>query len=606
METRAADADAEWRELALDSGPSGLSHAERPRDRARPDTLMSPATATRFLPVICGRSGALFGAQVHRAQSHASAAQGSDRQPQAPATSLFAGSINAFNARAVPDHARLILPFDLTEAISAAAWLLAEARALLAAAGLKPERIILSLSHTSLPHSQEAVLKLVAQLRECGYLIAIEDQCLAGLRLRLLYDQLAELICIDPFLIQGLDQDPRKRLLLTQRIRAAQSLGAKVWASQIDSEALMRVCQDLGCDLLSGDALGTAAANPEQLAPSYPQVSDQRKMRRRDDAGPELVRAQLERLPTLPVDAPMQQVFDLFRQHVEYSYFPILAANGRPLGLLQERDIKRFIYSSYGRELLANRALKKSLADFLTPCPIVDIGASAEQILEVYAASDHPPGVLVTEDWKYYGFLSQGDLLHLIEQQNLASAREQNPLTGLPGNRQILEFITKTLEKVDCSRALVYFDFDHFKPFNDRYGFRHGDRMIQLFGDLLRKSLLTETAFVGHIGGDDFFAGFQGIDEAHLLQVVKGLLRDFAHSAESLYDPNDRKRGYIEAPARTSDETRKLPLIRCSAAMLLIPAGVENPNEIEVITRRMATLKKAAKASADGLATQRL
>ena len=35
-------------------------------------------------------------------------------------------------------------------------------------------------------------------------------------------------------------------------------------------------------------------------------------------------------------------------------------------------------------------------------------------------------------------------------------------------------------------RAFTYFDFDDFKPFNDHYGFRLGDRVIQLFADILR------------------------------------------------------------------------------------------------------------------------
>ena len=35
-----------------------------------------------------------------------------------------------------------------------------------------------------------------------------------------------------------------------------------------------------------------------------------------------------------------------------------------------------------------------------------------------------------------------------------------------------------------CLRQrVVYFDFDNFKPFNDRYGFRLGDRAILMFAE---------------------------------------------------------------------------------------------------------------------------
>lgn len=550
-------------------------------------------------PVINGRTGALFAVEAQPSQQGGALDLGESAQQLGQAIAALA----AFSEGA---QTRLIWHLNLNPSSCDNAWPLVPIRELLVGAGLEPNRLIYTLISDSFALQQEPALGCIAKLREQGHLIAVQDQTLCHLGLELLYEQAPELIVIDPSLTKGLDHAQKKRLVLTHQVRLAQSLGVKVWAQGIETEAVLRICQDVGCDLVSGRLLADAETDLGQLALSYPKVVDKRKMRRRGDADPEIVRAQLERLPSLPIDAPMQRVFDLFRQHVEHSYFPIVAADDRPLGLLQERDIKRFIYSSYGRELLANPALKKTISDFLTHCPIVDINSSAELILEVYAATDHPPGVIITEDGVYYGFLSQGALLHLIEQQNLAKAREQNPLTGLPGNRQILQYITRIIARTNCNRALIYFDFDHFKPFNDRYGFRHGDRVIQLFGDLLRKTLLTETAFIGHIGGDDFFAGLEQTEDAKVIQIAEKLLGDFAHSAESLYEPIDRERGYIEAPTRADSTTRRLPLLRCSAAVLLLPAGAENSGEIETITRRMAKLKKAAKASASGIATESL
>ncbi|MFB1487864.1 MULTISPECIES: hypothetical protein [unclassified Thiocapsa] len=45
----------------------------------------------------------------------------------------------------------------------------------------------------------------------------------------------------------------------------------------------------------------------------------------------------------------------------------------RPLGLIHEVDIKEYIYSNYGRELIVNPAFSRSLRDFARPCPVVDI-----------------------------------------------------------------------------------------------------------------------------------------------------------------------------------------------------------------------------------------
>lgn len=40
---------------------------------------------------------------------------------------------------------------------------------------------------------------------------------------------------------------------------------------------------------------------------------------------------------------------------------------------------------------------------------------------------------------------------------------------------------------------LCYFDLDNFKAFNDVYGFKNGDRVIQLFTDILRKTCLMSS-----------------------------------------------------------------------------------------------------------------
>ena len=47
-------------------------------------------------------------------------------------------------------------------------------------------------------------------------------------------------------------------------------------------------------------------------------------------------------------------------------------------------------------------------------------------------------------------------------------------------------------------------DLDHFKPFNDVYGYQKGDQLIQQVGQILVTHTDPEQDFVGHIGGDDF------------------------------------------------------------------------------------------------------
>jgi diguanylate cyclase (GGDEF)-like protein len=61
---------------------------------------------------------------------------------------------------------------------------------------------------------------------------------------------------------------------------------------------------------------------------------------------------------------------------------------------------------------------------------------------------------------------------------------EVNPLTKLPGNISINRQIQARIDGGEVF-ALAYADLDHFKPFNDYYGFSRGDEVIRITGRLI-------------------------------------------------------------------------------------------------------------------------
>lgn len=81
-----------------------------------------------------------------------------------------------------------------------------------------------------------------------------------------------------------------------------------------------------------------------------------------------------------------------------------------------------------------------------------------------------------------------------------------NPLTGMPGNVTIEAEIKKRLEEGGIF-AVIYLDLDHFKAYNDKYGFEKGDNVIRLVATIIRASSSAagnKDDFIGNIGGDDF------------------------------------------------------------------------------------------------------
>ncbi|MFZ8310522.1 diguanylate cyclase domain-containing protein, partial [Staphylococcus aureus] len=82
-----------------------------------------------------------------------------------------------------------------------------------------------------------------------------------------------------------------------------------------------------------------------------------------------------------------------------------------------------------------------------------------------------------TRNGRYLGMGRAIDVLRHITAQQIQAAKHSNPLTGLPGNREIETHIAQWLAR---RRAFVacHLDLDHFKAFNDAYGYARGDQVL--------------------------------------------------------------------------------------------------------------------------------
>jgi predicted signal transduction protein with EAL and GGDEF domain len=104
-------------------------------------------------------------------------------------------------------------------------------------------------------------------------------------------------------------------------------------------------------------------------------------------------------------------------------------------------------------------------------------------------------GFVITTEGAILG-CSGFDLMREVTEMQIVAARYANPLTGLPGNVPIQEHMERLLIN-EQTFVTAYFDLDHFKRYNDVYGFRRGDDIIQLLARILRDSCNAELDFAG-------------------------------------------------------------------------------------------------------------
>lgn len=166
-----------------------------------------------------------------------------------------------------------------------------------------------------------------------------------------------------------------------------------------------------------------------------------------------------------------------------------------------------------------------------------------------------------------------------------------NALTGLPGIVLIEEEYDRRAISGSCT--VGYLDLDHFKPFNDAFGVKAGDKGILVLANIfhsLRTSFKKENLFLGHLGGDDFFLVGQ-------LEACKEAVHQcydlFARKVRDLFTDDQIADGYYTSKSRAG-ELQKFPILSCSTVLL----NLKNAEKFsfEEVSELAASGKKQAKS----------
>lgn len=153
--------------------------------------------------------------------------------------------------------------------------------------------------------------------------------------------------------------------------------------------------------------------------------------------------------------------------------------------------------------------------------------------------------------------------MHLRRSQRDLSS---NPLTTLPGNHAIQAAIEQRLA-AQTPFAVSYIDLNSFKPYNDKYGFIAGDRMISLLAtsviEAVTMTALRPDDFIGHEGGDDFVVL---TTPERVEAVATHILTAFSQASMHLFDEVDRANGGFVGRDRFGAEVL-LPLTAVAIAV---------------------------------------
>jgi diguanylate cyclase (GGDEF)-like protein len=230
------------------------------------------------------------------------------------------------------------------------------------------------------------------------------------------------------------------------------------------------------------------------------------------------------------------------------------------------------------------KSIRENEDNSITPIIVVSSNTDRDHRTEVLKAEvEYYIKKPIDHDYFYF---TVKNIINLLNNN-----RKVSPLTGLPGNVQIQAEMKKRLLNREVF-AILYFDLDNFKAYNDKYGFMNGDEVIKFTANCMREALQeygVKGDFLGHIGGDDFVSI---VSYENARKIGKEIIRRFTDNIGEFYSEEDNENGYIKLPNRRG-KMEKYPLMTLTVAM--VSNKFRKYNTVLELGEDGAAVKKKAK-----------
>jgi diguanylate cyclase (GGDEF)-like protein len=421
--------------------------------------------------------------------------------------------------------------------------------------GMPKEKIILEITEESAIHNYSLFKQAVAYYRDGGYKIAIDDfgAGYGGLKMLSLIEP--DFIKIDRHFISDIDKMMVNFNLVDSIVTACHRLGIKVIAEGIERGEELKVCLNMGIELLQGYYLHkpSPSLNGDRILIDF----DKKLDRSTGDSEQQFIGNISNKVEPIHPSVDIMTAFKRFIKDAELRGLPVVDVD-RIVGILhRSRFLENQILGKYGFGMQLNN--HKKIAQLMEqPSLMVETNTTIEDVAQRIQLRKFEflyDDVCVTKNGKYHGTVAIHILLDAITERNLILARDANPLTGLPGNDAIHRTINKMLSQ-NMHFDVCYIDLNNFKPYNDCYGFEKGDCVLKTLGGILEdviKSDGSSIGFVGHIGGDDFIL----ITRPQIsISMCQKIISDFESHLPEFHGMEDYKKGFYISRNRKEEEEK--------------------------------------------------
>jgi GGDEF domain-containing protein len=422
------------------------------------------------------------------------------------------------------------------------------------------------------------------RLRELGCEIAIDDFGTGISGLKVWSELRPDYVKIDRYFIARIETDPVAVELLRAMLDMAHVLGSRVVAEGIETESQLELLRNTGVDYLQGyyiskpleqatDQTGNFSVRPIPVdkAVEVSCIGD----------------LCFERLAVSP-RLLIAEAVAIFRSNPKWESLPVVQ-DGKPVGLVQRDALLLLLSKPLFPEIYNPKPVSRVMDANALVIDERSRLSQASRLITRNRQSRINEEFIVARDGRYLGLARSVELLHHITEQRLREAQQSNPLTLLPGNREIDSEVFR-LAALQVPYVICHADIDHFKPFNDQYGYSQGDQVLLHLAGLCRTAAVSGMDFVGHPGGDDFILVMRSTDwNRRITRIVDS----FAASCSRFYSPEHIAARGFQGMDRDGRE-RHFPLMTLSVGAAMVdPARHSSTADV---MRAVGIAKQVAKS----------
>lgn len=456
---------------------------------------------------------------------------------------------------------------------------------------IDPEAVVFEISERSMITDIDGFCNTIRHYTEQGFEIAVDDVGAGFSGLNLISSIGPTYMKLDMNLVHDIDKNKLKRAIVKSMTDLSRTSNMILIAEGIETASELETLIEIGVAYGQGYYLQMPESVISPLANDLIEEIKKFQIKCHRDtvmhANRYPISALSESIETVDPALKSSEVYEKMMQNPLCIGFVVLEGE-IPIGMMTREKLALKMSGNYGFPLYQNKPVSLMMDDqFLslddqTPINLVSEMAMSRTLDRLYDF------IVLTNHGNFSGIVTIKRLLEKTVEIEVNAAKNRNPLSGLPGNIMIEEYLNRCVSSGEPYTA-AYFDIRHFKAFNDVYGFENGDLIIKLLSETLQR-YLPDDMFVGHIGGDDFIAIIdQHVDEAFFINAVNA----FEKEVVLYYSEEDSEKGYIVSKNR-NNKLQKFPLI----SLTCVCAGNQNEefrNRFE-LTETLAKKKKDVRA----------